>query len=139
EVKYGDENIDSSRRIRQINQQLREAGAVARQMLEEAAARVWNVDPATSHAQNHAVVHEPTGRRLGFGELVKVAADLPLPSADHLQLRFKPAKARRKVGKPVPIVDLADIVRGRAVYGIDVVVPGMKHASIERCPGYGGP
>src|SRR6266571_3775261 len=114
------------------------AGAVARQMLEEAAARVWNVDPASCHAQNHAIVHEPTGRRLGFGELVKVAADLPLPSADHLQLRFKPASARRYVGKPVPIVDLADIVRGRATYGIDVVAPGMKHASIERCPVYGG-
>ena len=107
-------------------------------MLEEAAARVWNADPATCHVQNHAVVHEPTGRRLGFGELVEVAADLPLPSSDHMQLRFKPANARRYVGKPVPIVDLADIVRGRATYGIDVVVPGMKHVSIERCPVYGG-
>ena len=74
----------------------------------------------------------------GFGDLVKVAADLPLPSADHMQLRFKPASTWRYVGKPVPIVDLTDIVRGRATYGIDVVVPGMKHASIERCPVYGG-
>ncbi len=138
DIKYGDQNTDGSRSMRQFYQPLREAGAVARQMLEEAAARVWNVDPASCHAQNHAIVHEPSGRRLGFGELVKVAADLPLPSADHLQLRFKPAKARRYVGKPVPIVDLADIVRGRATYGIDVVVPGMKHASIERCPVYGG-
>src|SRR5438105_912862 len=138
DVKYGDHNTDGSRSMRQFYQPLREAGAVARQMLEEAAARVWDVDPATCHAQNHAVVHEPTGRRLGFGELVKVAADLPLPSSDHMQLRFKPASARRSVGKPVPIVDLADIVRGRATYGIDVVVPGMKYASIERCPVYGG-
>src|SRR5258707_10765641 len=138
DIKYGDQNTDGSRSMRQFYQPLREAGAVARQMLEEAAARVWNVDPATCHAQNHAVVHQPTGRRLGFGELVKVAADLPLPSADHLQLRFKPARARRYVGKPVPIVDLADIVRGRAMYGIDMVVPGMKHVSIERCPVYGG-
>ena len=138
DVKYGDQNTDGSRSMRQFYQPLREAGAVARQMLEEAAARVWNADPATCHAQNHAVVHEPTGRRLGFGELVEVAADLPLPSSDHMQLRFKPANARRYVGKPVPIVDLADIVRGRATYGIDVVVPGMKHVSIERCPVYGG-
>ena len=97
---------------------------------EEGVVRVpagtWNVDPATCHAQNHAIVHQPTGRRLGFGELVKVAADLPLPSADHLQLRFKPPAARRYVDKPVPIVDLADIVRGRATYGIDVVVSGLK-------------
>ena len=91
DVKYGDQNTDGSRSMRQFYQPLREAGAVARQMLEEAAARVWNVDPASCHAQNHAIVHQPTGRRLGFGEVVKVAADLPLPSADHLQLRFKPA------------------------------------------------
>src|SRR6266851_4994469 len=138
DIKYGDQNTDGSRSMRQFYQPLREAGAVARQMLEEAAARVWNVDPANCHAQNHAIVHEPTGRRLGFGELVKVAVELPLPSADHLQLRFKPASVRNYVGKPVPIVDLADIVRGRATYGIDVVLPGMKHASIERCPVYGG-
>src|SRR2546423_12345722 len=138
DIKYGDQNTDGSRSMRQFYQPLREAGAVARQLLEEAAARVWEVDPSTCHAQNHAVVHEPTGRRLGFGELVKVAAGLPLPSSDHMQLRFKPANARRYVGKPVPIVDLADIVRGRATYGIDVVVPGMKHVSIERCPVYGG-
>ena len=138
DIKYGDQNTDGSRSMRQFYEPLREAGAVARQLLEEAAARVWNVDPATCHAQNHAVVHQPTGRRLGFGDLVKVAADLPVPSADHLQLRFKPAGARRYVGKPVPIVDLADIVRGRATYGIDMVVSAMKYASIERCPVYGG-
>src|SRR6266853_3741119 len=138
DITYGDQNTDGSRSMRQFYQPLREAGAVARQLLEAAAARVSNVDPARCHAQNHAVVHQPTGRRLGFGDLVKVAADLPVPSADHLQLRFKPAGARRYVGKPVPIVDLADIVRGRATYGIDMVVPGMKHASIERCPVYGG-
>jgi isoquinoline 1-oxidoreductase subunit beta len=138
DIKYGDQNTDGSRSMRQFYQPLREAGAVARQMLEEAAAQVWNIDPASCHAQNHAVVHEPTGRRLGFGELVKVAADLPLPSADHMELRFKPASTRRYVGKPIPIVDLADIVRGRATYGIDMVIPGMKYASIERCPVYGG-
>jgi isoquinoline 1-oxidoreductase subunit beta len=53
-------------------------------------------------------------------------------------LRFKPPAERRYVGKPIPIVDLDDIVHGRATFGIDVVVPGMKHASIERCPVYGG-
>src|SRR5207237_3075360 len=51
---------------------------------------------------------------------------------------FKAPADRRYVGKPVPIVDLADIVGGRATYGIDVVVPGLKHPSFERCPVYGG-
>lgn len=138
DVKYGDQNTDGSRSIRQFYQPMREAGAVARQMLEEAAARLWNVDPDTCHAQNHAVVHQPTGRRFAFADLVPMAATLPLPSADHMQLKLKPASARRYVGHPVPIVDLDDIVRGRATYGIDMTVPGMKHASIERCPVYGG-
>jgi isoquinoline 1-oxidoreductase beta subunit len=136
--KYGDQNTDGSRSMRQFYQPFREAGAVARQLLEEAAARIWKVDAADCQAENHSVVHQATGRRLGFGDLVAVAAALPIPSADHLQLRFIPASARRYIGKPLPIVDLADILCGRATYGIDVVVPGMKHASIERCPVYGG-
>src|SRR5258708_32584290 len=138
DVKYGDQNTDGSRSVRQFYQPMREAGAVARQMLEEAAARLWNVDPDTCRAQNHAVLHQPTGRRFAFAHLVPLAATLPLPSARHMQLRLKTASARRYVGHPVPIVDLADIVRGRASYGIDITVIGMKHASIERCPVYGG-
>ena len=55
-----------------------------------------------------------------------------------LLLRFKPANERRYVGKSVPIFDLDDIVRGKATYGIDVVLPGMKYASVERCSVYGG-
>ncbi len=136
--KYGDQNTDGSRSMRQSYQPFREAGAVARQMLEVAAAQIWQVDAAQCRAQNHMVVDEPTGRKLGFGDLIKVAATLSLPSDDHIQLRFKAPAARRYVGKPIPIVDLSDIVRGRAIYGIDVVLPGMKHASIERCPVYGG-
>jgi isoquinoline 1-oxidoreductase subunit beta len=138
DIKYGDQNTDGSRSIRQFYQPFRVAGAVARQMLEEAAARVWGVDPATCQARDHAVIHQPTGRKLGFGDLVTTAAALPVPSSDHMQLRFQPKTALRYVGTPVPIVDLADIVRGRAVYGIDIALPGMKYASIERCPVYGG-
>src|SRR5262249_39448839 len=138
DIKYGDQNTDGSRSVRQFYQPFRVAGAMARQLLEEAAARIWKVDPATCQAQDHAVVHQPTGRRLGFGDLVSVAATLPLPSSDHMELQFQPKEARRYVGKSVPIVDLADIVRGQAKYGIDLAVPGMKYASIERCPVYGG-
>jgi isoquinoline 1-oxidoreductase beta subunit len=135
---YGDQNTDGSRSMRQFYQPFREAGATARQMLEAAAARIWSVDAQQCRAENHAVLHVPSGRKLAFGDLVKVAATLPVLSADHIQLRFKDPAARRYVGKPIPIVDLDDIVRGKAAYGIDVVLPGMKHASIERCPVYGG-
>jgi isoquinoline 1-oxidoreductase beta subunit len=89
-------------------------------------------------ARNHMVVHAPTGRQLPFGDLAKVAASLPVPPSDHMELRLKQPSERRYVGKPVPIVDLKNIVRGKATYGIDVVLPGMKYASGERCPVYGG-
>jgi len=136
--KYGDQNTDGSRSTRQFYQPMREAGASARQMLEAAAANVWGVNANDCRARNHMVVHTPTGRQLSFGDAAKIAATLQVPPADHLELRFKPANERRYVGKPIPIVDLADIVRGKATYGIDVVLPGMKYASVERCPVYGG-
>jgi len=136
--KYGDQNTDGSRSMRQFYQPMREAGASARQMLEAAAAHVWGVNANDCRARNHMVVHTPTGRQLSFGDIAKVAATLQVPPADHLELRFKPASERRYIGKPIPIVDLADIVRGKATYGIDVVLPGMKYASVERCPVYGG-
>ncbi len=134
--KYGDRNTDGSRSVRQFYQPMRVAGATARQMLEAAAAKIWDVPMQECRAQNHAVVHSPTTRRLQFGDLVKVAETLPVPAAG--ELRFKDAKQWRYVGKLLPIVDLKDIVQGAAVYGIDFVLPGMKYASIERCPVYGG-
>jgi isoquinoline 1-oxidoreductase beta subunit len=138
DVKYGDQNTDGSRSTRQFYQPMRIAGASARQMLEDAAAHVWGVDANDCRARNHMVVHTPTGRQLPFGDLAKVAASLPVPPFDHMELRFKRPSERRYVGKPVPIVDLKNIVRGKATYGIDVALPGMKYASIERCPVYGG-
>jgi isoquinoline 1-oxidoreductase subunit beta len=140
DAKYGDQNTDGSRSMRQFYQPMRVAGASARQMLEAAAAHVWGANTNDCRARNHMVVHVPTGRHLSFGDVAKVAATLPVPvpPADHMELRFKPASERRYVGKPIPIVDLRDIVRGRATYGIDIVLPGMKYALIERCPVYGG-
>jgi isoquinoline 1-oxidoreductase subunit beta len=138
DVKYGDQNTDGSRSVRQFYQPFREAGAVARQLLEEAAARIWKVDPQSCSAEDHAVVQSSSGRRLGFGDLVKVAVTLPLPQPDHMQLRYQPKDNLRYVGKPLATVDLTDIVRGQAQFGIDIVRPRMKHISIEHCPVYGG-
>ena len=136
DAKYGDQNTDGSRSMRQFYQPMREAGATARQMLEAAAARTWRVPVDQCRAEDHAVVYAGDGRKLPFGDLVEVAATLPVPAAS--TLRFKQSNARRYVGKPIPIVDLRNILRGRATYGIDVVLPGMKYASIARCPVYGG-
>ena len=136
--KYGDQNTDGSRSTRQLYQPMREAGASARQMLEAAAAHVWNVNANDCQARNHSIVHVPSGRQLSFGEAAKVAATLEIAPTDHMELRFKPASEWRYVGKPIPVVDLDPIVRGKATYGIDVTIPGMKYASVERCPVYGG-
>src|SRR5262249_43661625 len=107
-----------------------------RQMLETASAQTWNVPVAECQAQNSFVVHARSGRKLAYGDLTKLAAAMPVPPAD--QGRPKDRKDWRYIGKPRPIVDIKDIARGRETYGIDVVVPGMKYASIERCRVYGG-
>ncbi|MBV8650892.1 MAG: molybdopterin-dependent oxidoreductase, partial [Alphaproteobacteria bacterium] len=138
DAKYGDQNTDGSRSMRQFYEAMREAGAAARQMLETAAAEIWDVPATECHALNHAVIHAPSQRRLPFAALVAVAATLPVPPSDHEQLRFKDPKARRYIGRPMPITDLDDIICGRAAYGIDTVLPGMKYASVARCPVYGG-
>ena len=134
--KYGDQNTDGSRSTWQFFGPMRVAGATARQMLETAAAQTWNVPVGECQAQNSFVAHAASGRKLSFGDLAKVAAAMRVPPLR--QVRLKDRKDWRYIGKAHPVVDLTDIVRGRATYGIDVVVPGMKFASIERCPVYGG-
>jgi isoquinoline 1-oxidoreductase beta subunit len=134
--KYGDQNTDGSRSTWQFFGPMRVAGATARQMLETAAAQTWNVPVGECQAQNSFVAHAASGRKLSFGDLAKVAAAMAVPPLR--QVRLKDRKDWRYIGKAHPVVDLTDIVRGRATYGIDVVVPGMKFASIERCPVYGG-
>ncbi|HEX6442327.1 MAG TPA: molybdopterin cofactor-binding domain-containing protein [Stellaceae bacterium] len=137
EQKYGNQNTDGSRSLRHFLQPMRECGAAMRAMLESAAAQRWNVDATEVQAQNHEVVHKPSGRKLGYGELAAAASALPTPPADRIKL--KDEAAFRYLGKgKVPIVDLFDITTGRAVYGIDAKLPGMKYAVIARPPVMGG-
>ncbi|HXF96906.1 MAG TPA: xanthine dehydrogenase family protein molybdopterin-binding subunit [Gemmatimonadales bacterium] len=132
----GTQNTDGSRSTRHWLQPLREAGATARTMLETAAARRWNVPVSEVEARAHRVVHRPTGRTVGYGDLVAIARELPVPPRE--QVRLKHPAAFRYIGKGVPSVDLFDITTGRAKYGIDQTLPGMKHAVIARPPVYGG-
>lgn len=133
--KYGSQNTDGSRSIRNFYETMRVAGATARKMLETAAAEEWGVDASECKAEKHHVVH-PSGKKLGFGELAAAAAELEVPPEDSLE--FKPKKDWRYVGKPVPIVDLENIVTGKAPFGLDVKMDGMKFASVEHCPVLGG-
>lgn len=136
DVKYGSQNTDGSSSIVDFYTAFREAGATARLMLERAAATKWGVTAGDCKARNHQIVHIPTGRTLGFGELVTVAAGQPVPPK--AELRFKSPAEFKYIGKGVPITDLDDMCNGKAVFGIDARMPGMVYASVERPPVYGG-
>jgi CO/xanthine dehydrogenase Mo-binding subunit len=112
----------------------RKAGAQAREMLRSAAAAAWGVEPAACRTASGRVIHDASGRSLGYGELAARAATLPVPE----QPVLKPAGPRPLIGRPLPAKNLEAIVRGQAEYGIDVRVPGMLFASIERSPRING-
>jgi isoquinoline 1-oxidoreductase subunit beta len=120
--------------IRATWEPLRRAGATARVMLVTAAARGWNVDPASCRAERGAVIHGETGRTQPYGALVDVAATLPVPT----DVPLKDPKQFKLIGTPAKRLDTPDKVNGRAVFGIDVRLPGMKIAAVEACPVIGG-
>src|SRR5262249_16451894 len=135
--KYGNQDTDGSRSVRHWTQPLRQCGASARRMLEQAAAKQWGVNVSEVEAVHHEIVHKPTGRKLGYGDVAEAAAALPVPPAD--QVKLKDPSAFRYIGKGnVGVVDLFDITTGRATYGQDIVRPGMKFAVIARSPVVGG-
>lgn len=137
EPRYGNQDTDGSRSMRHFFQPMRQVGAAMRQMLEQAAANEWGVSLSEVQASNHEVMHKPTGRKLGYGELAKAAMDLPTPQVE--SLKFKPDNAFRYMGHGnVPIYDLFDITVGKAQYGYDMRLPGMKYAVIARPPVVGG-
>lgn len=136
DARYGDQNTDGSKSIRDFYLPLRQAGATARLMLERAAAATWGVPVAECRAQNHQVVYSGGGRTLGFGKLATLAARQQVPGTE--ELHFKTPAEFRYIGHGVPIVDMAGICTGKAIYGIDARMPGMVYASIERSPVLGG-
>ena len=123
-----------SNSIRGFYAHLRKAGATARAMLVQAAADSWKVAPATCRTADGWVIHDPSGRKLAYGALSTRAASVKPPQAPPL----KAAKDLKLIGKPVPRLDTPDKVTGKAVYGIDVALPGMKVAALMAAPVVGG-
>jgi len=113
---------------------LRRAGATARVMLVTAAAQRWKVDPSTCRAENGAVVHAPTGRKLGYGALVDAAAKLQVPE----KVALKEPGEFKLVGTPHRRLDTSGKVNGSAKFGIDTRLPGMKFAVVAASPTFGG-
>src|SRR4249920_1886161 len=120
--------------IRSSYVRLRSAGATARVMLVTAAAQRWNVDPSTCHAEKGVVVHGPTGRELGYGELAEAAAKLPVPE----NVALKAPADFKLIGTPHRRLDTAGKVNGSAKFGIDSRPPGMKFAVVAASPTFGG-
>ncbi len=137
EVKFGNQDTDGSRSTRHYLLPMRQIGASARSMLEAAAAKRWGVPVTEVKASNHEVVHGASGRRIGFGDLAADAAKEPVPGVGSLKL--KDPKDFRYLGKgTISVVDLRDITVGKAQYGADIRLPGMKYAVIARPPVTGG-
>ncbi len=142
EPKYGNQDTDGSRSMRHFIQAMRQCGAAMRQMLESAAAAKWGVDAALCSAKDHKVVlldkdGKEQGKSLGFGELADAAMALAVPAVE--TLRLKSPNEFNYMGKgEIKAHDHHNITTGKAIYGADVRLPGMKYAVMVRPPVLGG-
>lgn len=131
---WGSMSTGGSQGIRGSHDYVRKAGASARAMLVAAAAAQWKVAVAECMADQGVVTHAPTGRTLRYGQLASAAAR-QAPPAD---VKLRDPRDWKIAGKPVHRLDIPDKVRGKPVFGVDVELPGMLHASIAQCPVFGG-
>lgn len=129
--KYGGQGAGGSTSITSAWPFLRDVGASARRQLIFAAANRWKVEPAQCRTEPGYVICDALNQKLAYAELVAEAAALPVPAEP---AAVKSPASFRIVGQPHSVIDAHDIVTGKARYGIDTDVPGMKYASIERCP-----
>lgn len=109
---------------------LRKAGATAREMLISAAAATWNVPTSKCRAETGMVIHDPTQRKLSYGELTSKAVQLPIPG----KVTLKKPKDFRIIGHSHLRLDTKAKITGKAVFGTDVQMPGLLTAAIVRSP-----
>ncbi len=116
-----------------LYERLRTAGAAARDALTRAAAQTWNVDVGQCRTEKGFVINA-RGDKLSYGELAAAAARLPLNDAP----RLKDSSRFQLIGKPLARLDTPAKCNGSAIFGIDVVVPGMLNAAIKTAPSFSG-
>ncbi len=131
---FGLQGTGGSSSIRAAWTPLRKAGAAAREVLIAAAAQRWGVKATECHAERGAVVHAKSKRRLRYGQLAARAATLPVPA----DVPLKDRKDWHIAGKPTKRLDTPSKTNGRAKFGIDTWVPGLRVAVIARSPVFGG-
>ncbi len=132
--KFGSQVTGGSSTVRGSYKTLLQTGATAREMLIEAAAKKWNVSKNDCYAENGFVIHKPTGKKLGYGELVEDASKLTPPK----EVKLKRREDYKIIGKPLPRQDNPNKINGKAEFGLDVKLPGMLYAVIERSPRFKG-
>jgi isoquinoline 1-oxidoreductase beta subunit len=132
--KYGNQVTGGSSTIRGAYKHLGRMGASARQVLIQAAANRWKADPAECYAENGTVIHKTSGKKLGYGELVEEASRLELPK----NVALKKREDYKILRKPVPRQDTPLKTNGKAIFGLDKRLPGMKFAVVERNPRFLG-
>mgnify|MGYP001315214599 FL=1 len=133
DAKFGNQNTDGSRSIRTLLKPMRKMGAMARSILEQAAAKKWNIAASDCKAENHFIVNNTTGEKVFFGDLVEEAKTIAIPSDENIILKDK--KEFKYIGKKVIRgIDMEDFLHGKANYGLDARLPNMKFAAIARSP-----
>jgi isoquinoline 1-oxidoreductase subunit beta len=131
---FGIQVTGNSNSIRAFWDPLRKAGAMARAILVTAAAQQWQVEPKSCRTGNSRVIHDPTGRTLAYGALAASAAQLTPPK----DVVLKTVKDFTLIGKPLKRLDTPDKVNGKVRYGIDVMPPSVKFATLALSPVFGG-
>jgi isoquinoline 1-oxidoreductase beta subunit len=131
---FGVQATGGSTSVRAFWASLRKAGASARAMLVQAAAQQWQVEPASCTASNSEVIHKDSGRKLSYGALAAAAGSQTPPK----DVALKEPKDFVLIGKPLKRLDTPDKTNGKAVYGIDAILPDMKFATLAACPVFGG-
>jgi isoquinoline 1-oxidoreductase beta subunit len=126
----------SSGSVREGRYYLQMAGAEARERLLLAAAAMWQVPTSELVAKNSVITHTPSGRRTTYGALAARAAQMPLP--DPGRIKIKGPDQFTLIGTEQKNLDVPLKITGKAIYGIDVELPGMLYAAAKACPVYGG-
>ena len=131
---WGSMSTGGSQGVRGSHDYVRKGGAAAREMLVAAAAARWKVPVAECTVDKGVITHGPSKRRLRYGQVAAEAAKLPPPK----DITLRDPKDWKIAGKPLRRLDIPDKVLGKPVFGTDVMLPGMLHASIAQCPVFGG-
>jgi len=127
---------NSSGSVRESRYYLQMAGAEARERLLLAAATLWGVPTSELAAKDSVITHAPSGQRATYGALAATAAKIAL--SDPSKIRIKSPDQFALVGTEQKNLDVPLKVSGKAIYGIDVQLPGMLYAAAAACPVFGG-